>query len=757
MAEMGELVDRAVGLPPGPELSATLAALSWEKVPNTRLVEVLQARDRQVAHEQAGYYAGLVEISHAVAVTDLPDAPATAQSRVDAVVRSQAQYDWASGEIAAGLVWTPTRADRELGFALALCERLKPVFTALEQGLIDLAKARVLVDYLDPATGEITDEQARQLCERYLPVAPGLTTKQLSDRLYRALLALDPDLRRRRYQRAVQQRRVALYLDPKTGTATLVGDGLPAEEAAAAAARLDRLAAACRRAGHPGTLGQISADVYLGMLNGAFYGLTEDEIVAQLLATRRADDDPDDADAAETASADTDTAQPDTTEIDEVDETGTGDQTSDESDGAEDSDGADESDDSNGADESDDSDSSADSRDDSAEDSGDGSGDGSDDDSAEDSADDDADDDADDSGVGVPDGAGTGPGSALVPADMPSTGPTCQPPTGQPPTGQPPAEQSPAEQRWAVERIGMREGIEVRAGLGTLAGQDDRPGDIPGLGPITAHTARAAATAQRRGAAWVFAITDPRGYLLLAGPLRRRPRNTGARPPAPPSRAGPPTPPAPPGSPAPPVRGGVVEVHLSLDELQRYVADPAMVDWHPLLAEIARAWANRDDLQARLHADPKARFARGAPATHVQVRDRSCIGPGCTRPARRSDLDHTIDHGHGGPTVPANIGPACRRHHTDKDRGWRLTQPEPGRFCWTSPLGNTYRTRGEPIRLDLPDPDPQPREDPGEQTAAEVDRRLRNYDPPLLQPPATNPPLPPPPEPEPPEDGDPPF
>jgi hypothetical protein len=51
MEAAAELVDRAAVLPPGPELSAVLGGLPWEKVPNARLVEVVQARARQLAHE----------------------------------------------------------------------------------------------------------------------------------------------------------------------------------------------------------------------------------------------------------------------------------------------------------------------------------------------------------------------------------------------------------------------------------------------------------------------------------------------------------------------------------------------------------------------------------------------------------------------------------------------------------------------------------------------------------------------------------
>ncbi|GAA5113793.1 HNH endonuclease signature motif containing protein [Pseudonocardia adelaidensis] len=205
------------------------------------------------------------------------------------------------------------------------------------------------------------------------------------------------------------------------------------------------------------------------------------------------------------------------------------------------------------------------------------------------------------------------------------------------------------------------------------------------VGPVGADVARTAVAAQRCGAAWKFAIVDTNGYLLLAGPLRRRPR-TVTRPRA--------------------VRGGVVELHITVEELHRYIGDPRVAEWAGVLAEIADAWADRDRFRERLAAHPGARFARGALADHIRIRDRNCVGPGCTRSARRSDLDHTREHGRGGRTVEINIGPACKRHHPDKDRGWTLTQPEPGVFLWISSLGRAYRTRGEPIRPDLPEPDP---------------------------------------------------
>jgi hypothetical protein len=637
MAGVVQLIDRAVDLPPGPQLSGALAELPWSQIPNARLVEVLQAHSRQLALAQAGLLAGLAEIARATPVAGLADG---------AVARSGDDFEWASHEIAAALTWTPTAAERELDFALAL-RGLPLVFAALERGLIDRGRAKVFADHLDPARGELTPAQIRRLCERFVPLAPRLTARQLSRRLLAAIQAIDPEYHRRRYRRGLRERGVVLHLN-RDGTATLSGEGMPPDEAAAAAARLDRLAAAARRAGHAGRLAQITADLYLGMLDGSFHGLTEAQILDRLLAHCRPEDGTDDTDT------DGSKGGGETSGTAVVAGTNSGSQ---------------------------------------------GTGP-----FAVDSAETDP----------APGSVGTG----SIDADRAEIGSTGAAANGGARAGVPPTAAGPAGtggDRWRGERVGIREGIELRVGLATLLGCDQRPGEIPGLGPVDAHLARIVVDRQRRGAEWQFAIVDSNGYLLLAGPLRRRPRP--GRPPEA-------------GGPSDRVRGGVVELHLTLAELYRFAADPDLTgDWAALIAEIADHWADRHRLRRELSKDPRARFARGALARHVQIRDRTCVGPGCDRPARRSDLDHTLDHARGGHTVENNIGPGCRRHHPDKERGWRLTQPEPGRFVWISPLGRTYRTRGEPVRPDLPDPDPPPkgtdrREDPDTEQGNRLDLRI---------------------------------
>jgi Domain of unknown function (DUF222) len=100
---------------------------------------------------------------------------------------------------------------------------------------------------------------------------------------------------------------------------------------------------------------------------------------------------------------------------------------------------------------------------------------------------------------------------------------------------------------------------------------------------------------------------------------------------------------------------------------------------------------------------------------HVITRDRTCILPVCSQPAHRCQLDHTVRYP-DGPTAVTNLGPPCGPHHDLKTRlHWRLDQPQPGRFVWTTPAGKTYLREPEaigPIIQPEPDTDGPPADDP---------------------------------------------
>ena len=226
-----------------------------------------------------------------------------------------------------------------------------------------------------------------------------------------------------------------------------------------------------------------------------------------------------------------------------------------------------------------------------------------------------------------------------------------------------------------------------------MLGHDDHPGEIPGLGPVPAPVARARVALQTR-AEWRFAVVDADGTLLSEGRTRHRPVGS--------TRTG-----------SPP--GGIVEVHVSEDLLQRLVDDPACAGaWAPVVADIADQHRDRDQHMADLDSRPDDRLPATALRRHTEIRDRTCGFAGvCRRPAHRGHQDHRRDHSAGGTTTAANLGPTCAQDHAVKHQaGWTVEPTPSGGASWHSPLGGHYASRGEflcdPLVDPVPRPDPRP-------------------------------------------------
>ncbi|MGI9062659.1 MAG: HNH endonuclease signature motif containing protein [Pseudonocardiaceae bacterium] len=119
-----------------------------------------------------------------------------------------------------------------------------------------------------------------------------LTTGQLIEQIKKLAIAIDPDWARRRYAEAVDEPRVVGYRN-RDGSANLSGLNLPVDRVATASARIDTLAKAAKRAGHPDPLDHVRADLYLGMIDGSYTGL-DDATILGLLRTTQPTDDTDD-------------------------------------------------------------------------------------------------------------------------------------------------------------------------------------------------------------------------------------------------------------------------------------------------------------------------------------------------------------------------------------------------------------------------------------------------------------------------------
>jgi hypothetical protein len=95
----------------------------------------------------------------------------------------------------------------------------------------------------------------------------------------------------------------------------------------------------------------------------------------------------------------------------------------------------------------------------------------------------------------------------------------------------------------------------------------------------------------------------------------------------------------------------------------------------------------------------------------VRLRDDHCRFPGCRRPARHCDIDHSIAFVKvggklvGPGTVYFNLGCVCRFHHQVKQMpGWHLEQDR-GRFIWTAPNGMRFIVHPPPDGDDDEAPD----------------------------------------------------
>jgi len=210
----------------------------------------------------------------------------------------------------------------------------------------------------------------------------------------------------------------------------------------------------------------------------------------------------------------------------------------------------------------------------------------------------------------------------------------------------------------------------------TLTGRADRPGELGSIGPVDPGLARdlAAAAARNPRSTWCVTVTDRDGHAVghgCARPARRR-KPDGHDPP------------------------------LTLTPTDQADPQSGYGTWRfttgqqDLLIEIGPIPAGECDhrWQARGH-DP------GVMLRHLtEVRNATCTGPGCRRPAKRCDFEHNVPYEAGGRTCLCNGNPKCRHDHRLKQNPrWNAEQLPGGYIRWTTPSGRQYVT--EPTRYPI--------------------------------------------------------
>jgi hypothetical protein len=193
--------------------------------------------------------------------------------------------------------------------------------------------------------------------------------------------------------------------------------------------------------------------------------------------------------------------------------------------------------------------------------------------------------------------------------------------------------------------------ITLTMPMSAWLGQSGTPGELAGFGPADAGTCRDVARRAGAAARWSLILTDAAGRAVAY-----------ARAPA--------------GSPGPGATG------------------TGAIRWVAGLRESLQMLETGSCSHARRSGSYRPSTAL---CNLVKVRQRTCSFPGCRRPARRCDLDHTVPYDAGGATCECNLAPLCRRHHQAKQApGWQLVQDQPGLMTWRTPSGRIYATCPEP-------------------------------------------------------------
>jgi hypothetical protein len=235
--------------------------------------------------------------------------------------------------------------------------------------------------------------------------------------------------------------------------------------------------------------------------------------------------------------------------------------------------------------------------------------------------------------------------------------------------------------------------IHLTVPLATLLELAERPGAIPGIGPVDPALARelAGAAALNTKTSYCLTVTDQQGHAIGHGCARPEPRNhnrtAGQERPRSPGDHDPP------GDFGSEPRSGFVFTTSDQEgppggygAWRLRTGIPGRPDLLIVLDPIALDTCDHR-FEARGH-DP------GVKLRHLsQIRHATCTGPTCRRPAQQCDFEHNTPYEAGGRSCLCNTGPKCRREHRLKqDPRWKVEQITPGTFRWTTPSGRQYIT-----------------------------------------------------------------
>ena len=193
--------------------------------------------------------------------------------------------------------------------------------------------------------------------------------------------------------------------------------------------------------------------------------------------------------------------------------------------------------------------------------------------------------------------------------------------------------------------------VNLTVTLTTLLGLADRPGEIPGIGPIDPWLARdlARAAARNPKTTWCVTVTDDEGHAIGHGCARPEPKSHRKEGPGPPGGTG--------NRDGPGFAFTATGQHGPRGDYGTWKLRIGASGQPDLLVTLDPITTGDCDhrFEAKGH-NP------GVKLRHLsQVRHATCTSPVCRRPSTRADFEHNIPYEAGGRTCLCNGGPPCKR------------------------------------------------------------------------------------------------
>lgn len=243
------LPDDLSALVPGPFLAALLSVVSPAELSGYNRVLMLQAHQKLVSHFEAAVLEDVVSIAD-VMIDEFGDDFTEANEATALEIRGALRL---------------TRRGAEVKIVLAddVLRRLPAVGASMAAGRLDVPRARILTS----GTAHLDDNQAREVVDEVIDHAPRLTTGQLSAKVRRLCMSVDPEAAEERYAMALAQRRVVREATTD-GTANLMILDAAPNRIGEAFNRINYIAKSLHRNGDARTLDQVRSDVVLDLLTG---------------------------------------------------------------------------------------------------------------------------------------------------------------------------------------------------------------------------------------------------------------------------------------------------------------------------------------------------------------------------------------------------------------------------------------------------------------------------------------------------------